>query len=119
MAIVELAFVKDYLGPEVIGTTTDAILEELIIEVEQNYLDIQNKPWKLDTDGVTIIYPNGSKTTASRMVGYLLTIKTDNGKVVASESNLSYSISYGGDGSGSGGYPKSVIGSIKIWVRGV
>ena len=119
MAIVDLTFVKDYLGPSVIGDTTDAILNALIIEAEQDYLNIQNKPWDLDDLG-DIIYPPGSDCTASRMVGYKLNTKSDDGKVIASESNLSYSVSFGsGNNSTNGGYPKSVTGSIKVWTRGM
>ena len=119
MAIVELQFVKDYLG--ITDTSYDIKIVSLIPLVEQSYLDLRNVPWDVDSSG-DIVYPVGSDVTASEMIGFKLATSTFNkdfGKIKQSESIDAYSASFGDVLSGgAGGYPKSIISSIKRYVDG-
>lgn len=116
--IVTLVYLKDYLGADLIGSTSDPILTDLIEGAEADYLDIRNAPFKTD-DNDNIEYPNGSMSVASSMVGFTLSAKEDNGRVVASEKNLSYSVSFSDSSTTLNGYPLSIVGRIKKYVRGM
>jgi len=111
--ITDLATVKTVLG--ITDTTQDALIALYIPLVEESYLDIRNIPFKLDTDGTTIIYPDGANVTASLMVGFKLGQKAD-GRTLSSESIDSYSASWEKI---DGKYPKSVTADIKQYINGV
>jgi hypothetical protein len=116
MAITNLENVKTILG--ITSSVTDSYITALIPMVEADYLLIRNKPFDLDTDGITVIYPLGSEMTAIRMIAYLLSLKENGnmGEGVQSESISRYSVTYS-DKSSEYGYPKSITGMIQRFVR--
>jgi hypothetical protein len=124
MAITTLDEVKAFLG--INDTSYDVQIEALIPLVEESYLMIRNAPFEKDVNGDNV-YPIGSNITSSEMIGYKLSTtanqsftSTSYGKVVSSESLDSHSISYeSGSGKFLGGYPKSIVSAIKVYINGM
>jgi len=110
--ITTLETTKIILG--ISDASKDALITLYIPKVEADYLNIRNKAFDLDTDGITIIYPSGSDITASQMIGYQIAVIEEDGRQLSSESDLSYSVSYNNTSTSiSFGYPNSIIQSIE------
>lgn len=121
MPIITRDEVKIYLAIDPLDLTYDARIDMLIPAVEQTYLNIQNRPFKLDDLGDTL-YPLGSDVVAAEMVGYKLakTLKAfgkEYGTGIASMSLDAYSVSYI-QGDAAVAYPKSMTNSIKSYING-
>lgn len=116
MAITNLENVKTILG--ITSSVTDSYINALIPMVEADYLLIRNKPFDLDADGITVIYPLGSEMTAIRMIAYLLSLKEDGnmGEGVQSETISRYSVLYS-DKSAAFAYPTNITGMIQRFMR--
>jgi hypothetical protein len=111
MAITTLWDVKEYLG--ISDELSDVKISRLIPQCEQIYLQIRAADW--DEEGV---YPIGSDITVAEMIAHKLAT-TPGEASIASESMTSYSVSYGGGGNTLFGFPLSVVGSIKKYVKGI
>ena len=129
-AITTVEAVKEYLG--ITDETSDVRISRLIPKCTADYLKIRNAPW--DTVGSltylgepegnfgeltsdTVIYPTGSAETIAEMIAYKLNT-TPGEAMISSESINSYSKSYGSPNTIMG-YPTSVVGSIKKYVKGI
>lgn len=110
MAITTLDSVKIFL--QITDTTRDTLIEELIPQVEADFLLIRNIPFDEDSNGE--IYPDGSELVAAQMIGFHLSSFMASGGTYRSESIGSYSYSVGD--SGSLGYPKAITSRIKKYV---
>lgn len=106
--------VKTIMG--LTDTSKDGLIEMYIPVVEQDYLNIRNAPFDVDSYG-DIVYPIGSDVIASEMVKTRLRMQSKaDTRDISSESIDSYSVSYE---SSSSFYPKSIISSIKRYIRGI
>ena len=116
MAITNLENVKTILG--ITSSVTDSYITALIPMVEADYILIRNKPFDLDIDGITVIYPLGSEMTAIRMIAYLLSLRENGnmGEGVQSETISRYSVTYS-DKASTFAYPNSITGMIQRFVR--
>jgi len=122
MAIVTSTEVKSYLNIATGDSSKDKQIDYLIPVVEADYLTIMNIPWPIDRYGTygdtgDSYYPIGSEAVASQMIGFKLAAFDDNGRIVSSERNLSYNVSYV-SGKTISGYPKSIVGSIHKYING-
>lgn len=115
MAITTLADVKEYL--DISDELSDVKISRLIPQMEALYLQIRGAAWDTDDLGV-VEYPVGSDITVAEMIAYKLATKPGEASI-ASESMTSYSVSYGGGGNTLYGFPLSVVGSIKKYVKGI
>lgn len=113
--ITTLSDVKEYLG--ITDELTDVKISRLIPQMENIYLQIRNAAF--DTDGAgAVVYPIGSDITIAEMIAYKLATRPGEA-AIASESLTSYSVSYAGGGSTLYGFPLSITGSIKKYVKGI
>ena len=117
MAIVDLTFVKTYLG--IADTTQDSKILLLIPKVEADYLIIRGVPFKPGP-----VYPIGSDITASEMIAYKLTkvfnMKEVYGNVTTNIKLDNYSETFSDINSDSIlGYPKSIVSNIQRFIKGV
>lgn len=113
MAITTLEKTKLVLG--INNNDYDARITALIPMIEQEYLDIRNKPFDNDELGA-VVYPTNAELTAIKMIGHnLFSIRDTNKK---SESLGDYSVSFQ-DVSGMSAYPSSIIGSIRKYARAI
>ena len=108
MAITTLTTVKTVLGYA--DTTKDALISLYIPKVEADYLNIRGVEFATVND--VTAYPDGADITAALMIGYLLKAKHG----LQSESIGSYSYSAEGTDKQIGGYPKSIVGTIKRYI---
>jgi hypothetical protein len=113
MAITTLSEVKTFLQIPATDTSKDVLIEALIPQVEADFLIIRNAPFDLDTDEVTILYPDNAELVASQMIGYMMTQAMSTGGGFKSESIGSYSYSLNDT---VGVYPKSITGRITKFV---
>ena len=118
MAITTLNKVNTILGL----SGQDDLVSALIPLVEEEYLNIRNRPFdiaqvitgaELTVGDPDTVYPIGAEMTAIQMIGYRIAKRSSQG--VASESLGDHSISYEAV-SGGVEYPKSITGSIKRFV---
>jgi hypothetical protein len=108
MAITTLTQVKTIL--QISGTDQDALIEELIPLVEEQYLEIRNMPFETDSAGT--VYPPGAALTAVQMVGYQLQARQHaTGKTSENLGDYSYTM-----GEVDGGYPDSITMQIRRYV---
>lgn len=105
--ITDLETVKSFLV--INDTANDARIDLLIPRVEADYLSIRGKAFDLDTNGDTV-YPEGSDSVASEMIGYLLNKKYG----VKIESLADFHQTF--EDATLFGYPKSIVGSIKRYL---
>lgn len=112
--ITDINSVKEYLGID--NETFDVKISRLIPYCEEVYKTIRNAPWDVDSDG-NEVYPVGSDITIANMINYLLNSKPGEANI-SSESINSYSVTYG-DGATFQGFPRSIVGSIKKYTRGI
>jgi len=118
MAITTVEDVKAFLDIPVLDTSKDFKIGKFIPMVEADYSLLRNAPWDLDADG-NILYPVGSDVVAIMMVEYQLVLSANKGKgTINSESIDNYSVSYGNNQQGSGGYPSSITNKIMRFIRG-
>ena len=113
--ITTLETTKTVLG--ISDTTQDALITLYIPLVEADYLKIRNVPFSLDTDGTTIIYPDGSDISASLMIGFKINQRAD-GRLLKSENIDGYSFSLEGYSGTTNGYPGAITSSIKKFIDG-
>lgn len=117
--IVDLAFVKKYLGLET--NDYDFKIEQLIPVVHRDYQTIANisfsrRIYRSEDYFYREYYPEGSNVVAAEMIAYKLFGRSpeDGYRDIESESLGSYSVSYGGTTPGS--YPKSITSSIRKYI---
>lgn len=108
MAITTLQKVKTIL--QLPDNSKDDLITELIPFVEEDYEVLQKKPFTADESG-NKIYPTGAELIAIRMIEYQMSNRPSG---VISETISRYSVSYE---DAEKGYPKSIIGKIKRYVR--
>ncbi|OEH86249.1 hypothetical protein BHU72_11995 [Desulfuribacillus stibiiarsenatis] len=111
MPITTLNKVKTILT---LDDSKDALIEELIPLVEDDYEQIRNKPFEEDSEGNTV-YPLGAELTAIDMIGYKLA-SDYRSHGIQSESLSRHSVTYDTTNM-LGGYPRSITGRIKRYVR--
>ena len=111
--ITTLEKVKEFLG---LDSTYDNQIEALIPLVEQQYLDIRNKPFDKDDEDLTV-YPSGSDVTAALMIQHMLGPINADGKEVTSESIGNYSASYA-QKANTAAYPAYITLAIKRYIKG-
>ncbi len=113
MAITTLEKTKIVLG--INDNRYDTRINTLIPMIEEEYLEIRNKPFETDELN-NIVYPANAELTAIKMVGYnLFNISNLNKK---SESLGDYSVSFQ-DTIGTSNYPASITGAIKKFARAI
>ena len=93
------------------GSGTDPLIEIYASGCEADYLDIRGSGWPLDSIG-NEIYPSGSDVTISEMVGYKLSRRKSLGIESERLADYSYTTEYT-----QAGYPKSITGKIKKYLR--
>lgn len=113
MAITTLEKTKILFG--ITTSTYDTRITALIPLIEEEYLEIRNKPFETD-ELENIVYPQNSELTAIKMIGYNLF--NINNLYKSSESLGDYSVSFQGT-AGTSNYPASITGAIRKFARAI
>ena len=114
MAIVTKAQVKTFLQfSDNNWFTYDDLIDALIPIVEADYERIRNREFDDDSSD-EIEYPTGAEYTAAQMIGYRIFHQPENLRGKQSESIGKYSYT---KEEMFHGYPKSIVGNIKRYVK--
>lgn len=112
MAIINLLEYKALAGI-IDDDSQDEQIEQLIPQIESDYLMIRGADFETDDEDATI-YPTGAKLTAAEMLSYKLqTIKGNVG--TSSEGTSKYSHTY--DFRKTRGYPTYIVSKIRSFAR--